>query len=331
MALSRTPESNKTGVLLVNLGSPDAPTTSALRRYLREFLSDPRVVNIPRFIWWLILNCLVLPFRPGKSVKAYRKIWTEQGSPLVVNSTCLGKEIAVQLDDSIQVAVAMRYGKPSIGSKLDTLKKDQIRRLIVLPLYPQYSSTTTASVFDETFALLSQWEQLPALNFINDYHLNFAYIQAVANSITDFWNQYTRGEILLMSFHGLPANSLKLGDPYFHQCHASASLIAEKLGLHEKRWQIVFQSRFGKAEWLKPYCVEVLQQLPQQGIKKIDIVCPGFSVDCLETLEEIAITNKKVFIQAGGQSYQYISALNATRSHADALINVINESCQGIT
>ena len=331
MVLSRTPESNKTGVLLINLGSPDAPTTSALRRYLREFLSDPRVVNIPRFIWWLILNFLVLPIRPGKSVKAYRKIWTEQGSPLVVTSVRLGKEIAEQLGDTTQVEVAMRYGKPSIRSKLDTLKRDQIRKLIVLPLYPQYSSTTTASVFDETFASLSQWKQFPALNFINDYHLNSAYIQAVADSITNFWKQHTAGEILLMSFHGLPANSLKLGDPYFHQCHASALLIAEKLGLHEKQWMIVFQSRFGKAEWLKPYCVDVLQQLPQQDIKKIDIVCPGFSVDCLETLEEIAITNKAIFMQAGGQSYQYISALNATCSHADALMNVINESCQGIT
>ncbi len=326
MTLPRTPEETKTGVLLVNLGSPDAPTRPALRRYLREFLSDPRVVKIPRFIWWLILNLLVLPFRPRKSTKAYKKIWTAKGSPLVVTSTSLGKEIAEQVDDNIHVEVAMRYGKPSIRSKLDSLIKQRVQKLIVLPLYPQYSSTTTASVFDETVALISQWEQIPALNFINDYHLNTAYIQAVADFIIDFWDQNTRGEILLMSFHGLPANSLKLGDPYFYQCHASANLIAEQLGLQEKQWQIVFQSRFGKAEWLKPYCLEVLKQLPEQGIKNVDIVCPGFPVDCLETLEEIAITNKVFFLQAGGKSYQYIPALNTSQNHVDALINVINEN-----
>ena len=330
MALSGAQDSKKTGVLLVNLGSPDEPTKPALRRYLREFLSDPRVVNIPRFIWLIVLNFLVLPFRSGKSVKAYRKIWTEQGSPLVFNSIQLGKEIADQLDNTIQVDVAMRYGQPSMSSRLDVFKKNNIRKLIVLPLYPQYSSTTTASVFDALFTLLSRWEQIPALNFINDYHLNSAYIQTVADSINDFWKQHSRSEVLLISFHGLPAHSINLGDPYFYQCHATASLIADTLGLKENQWQIVFQSRFGKAEWLKPYCIEVLRQLPGQGVMNVDIVCPGFPVDCLETLEEIVITNKAVFLQAGGQSCRYISALNATQSHAKALINVINEHCQDL-
>ena len=316
----------KTGVLLVNLGSPDAPTSSAVRRYLKEFLWDPRVVNLPRFLWWIILNFLVLPFRPRKSAKAYKKIWQDEGSPLSFLTQQLTEKVADQFKDQrYSIDCVMRYGKPAISKQLARYKKAQIDELIVIPLYPQYSSTTTASVYDEVVKHVMQWWHIPSIRFVSDYHQHPLYIEAVASSIEQVWKNNGRNELLLMSFHGLPAKLSDWGDPYFEQCNRTAELIAEKLSLSKNQWSIVFQSRFGKAKWLQPYCVEVLQALPEQGIKNIDVICPGFAVDCLETLEEIEMANKAVFRDAGGESYHYIPALNDSDKHVELMVELIKE------
>jgi ferrochelatase len=317
---------NKTGVLLVNLGSPAAPTTSAVRRFLKEFLGDPRVVNLPRPLWWVILRFFILPFRPHRSTAAYRKIWDEKGSPLVFLTRQLTDMVAQRLNaKGVITDYAMRYGKPSIADQLNALKKQGIDNLIILPLYPQYSSTTTASVYDDLIKELNRWRHLPSFQFISDYHQDEHYIAAVAESIEKIWRKQGRNDLLLMSFHGLPEQLTKWGDPYFHQCHKTAALIAEKLDLDKENWRVVFQSRFGKAQWLKPYCAETLQNLARQGVKKIDVVCPGFAVDCLETLEEIAMENKALFIKAGGETYRYIPALNDSKLHADAIVKLIEQ------
>ncbi len=314
----------KIGIILANLGSPTAPTTKAVRRFLKDFLGDPRVVNLPRPLWWLILNFFVLPFRPSRSAKAYRKVWHEKGSPLTYLTRQLSEKVAEQLKPKgITVNYAMRYGEPSIATQLKAFKKDGITDVMVLPLYPQYSSTTTASIYDDLIKELKQWRHLPSFQFISDYHQDSHYIAAVAESIEQAWREQAKNELLVMSFHGLPEQLTVWGDPYFHQCHKTAALIAEKLGLTEKQWMIVFQSRFGKAQWLKPYCVDTLQALPTQGIKAIDIVCPGFAVDCLETLEEIAMENKSIFMEAGGSEYRYIPCLNDSQAHVDALIQLL--------
>ncbi len=314
----------KIGIILANLGSPTAPTTKAVRRFLKDFLGDPRVVNLPRPIWWVILNCFVLPFRPSRSAKAYSKVWHEKGSPLTYLTKQLTEKVAERLNPkNIKVDYAMRYGEPSIATQLKAFKQDGVTDVIVLPLYPQYSSTTTASIYDDLTKELKQWRHLPSFEFISDYHQDSHYIAAVAASIEQAWREQAKNELLVMSFHGLPEQLTKWGDPYFHQCHKTAALIAEKLGLTEKQWMIVFQSRFGKAEWLKPYCVDTLEQLPTQGIKAIDIVCPGFAVDCLETLEEIAMENKAIFIEAGGSEYRYIACLNDSDAHVEALTSLL--------
>ena len=316
----------KTGILLANLGSPTTPTTRAVRRFLKDFLGDPRVVNLPRPLWWLILNFFVLPFRPSRSAKAYRKVWHEKGSPLTYLTRQLTEKVADKLGaKGVAVDYAMRYGEPSIANRLRAFKKVGISNVIILPLYPQYSSTTTASVYDDLVKELNQWRHLPGIQFISDYHQDSHYIAAVADSIELAWREHGKNELLLMSFHGLPEKLTQWGDPYFHQCHQTAALIAQKLGLSEKQWMIVFQSRFGKAQWLKPYCVDTLQGLPGLGIKTVDVVCPGFAVDCLETLEEIAMENKSIFMGSGGTSYRYIPALNDTDAHVDAIVNLLEQ------
>lgn len=316
----------KVGVLLVNLGSPEAPTTSRVRRFLREFLGDPRVVNLPRALWWVILNFFVLPFRPRKSAHAYRQIWTDKGSPLMFYTRQLSEKLVDSIgSDNVRVDYAMRYGKPKVADKLNALKAQDVDEIVVLPLYPQYSSTTTASIYDAVDDVIRPWRHIPSLHFISDYHADQAYIDALAESIKKFWHKHGRNELLLMSFHGLPAKLTEWGDPYYHQCQKTAALVAERLELHENQWKLVFQSRFGKAEWLKPYCVEVLQDLPQQGSKEVDVVCPGFAVDCLETLEEIAMANKEVFLQAGGKSYRYIPALNDSEKHVEVVAGLVSK------
>jgi ferrochelatase len=316
----------KTAVLLANLGSPTAPTTKAVRRFLADFLWDPRVVNLPRPLWWIILNFFVLPFRPSKSAKAYQKVWHEKGSPLTYLTRQLTEKMAEQLSSQgVITNYAMRYGEPSIAKQLKAFKAEGVTDIIILPLYPQYSSTTTASIYDDLIKELNQWRHLPNFQFISDYHQDAHYISAVAESIKQAWHEQAKNELLIMSFHGLPEVLTKWGDPYFHQCHRTAWLIAEALGLNESQWMLVFQSRFGKAEWLKPYCVDTLEVLPGQGVKTVDVVCPGFAVDCLETLEEIAMENKSIFLEAGGIDYRYISALNDSVSHVSALIDLIGQ------
>lgn len=307
---------------MVNLGTPDAPTKQATRRYLKEFLGDPRVVAIPRLIWWLILNGLILRTRPSKSAAAYQKVWTERGSPLLVLTQDLTRAVAEQMSaDDVLVVCAMRYGSPSIREGLQVLQQKQVEHLLVLPLYPQYSVTTTVSIFDQVQAELGQGDYQPEVDYVVDYHNDAVYIKALAKHISQ--QRQAQSRLLLFSFHGLPEHSKKVGDPYYYQCLATARLIAQAMGLQDDQWKLVFQSRFGRAKWLMPYCVEVLQQLPQQGIKAVDVVCPGFAVDCLETLEEIAMTNRDIFLQAGGESYHYISALNDEQAQIDMFSGMI--------
>lgn len=318
------PLARKTGVLLVNLGSPRSTKTGDVRRFLREFLGDPRVVNLPRPIWWLILNVFVLSIRPRKSAHAYKSIWTDKGSPLVVFTQQLAEKLNASYGNKdLLIDCAMRYGKPSLREKLQAFKKLGVDEIVILPLYPQYSSTTTASIFDVVAEEFVGWRHLPSLRFVSDYHQNPAYVAAIADSIEAHWQAHGQAELLLMSFHGLPAKLTEWGDPYFHQCQMTARLIANRLGLNDGQWQLVFQSRFGKAEWLKPYCVEVLRELPKQGTKQVDVVCPGFSADCLETLEEIALANREIFMQAGGKRYRYIPALNDSDAHVEMLADLI--------
>lgn len=314
-------------VLLVNLGTPDAPTPAAVRRYLAEFLADPRVVEIPRLVWLPILYGIVLMTRPRKSAKAYAAIWTEQGSPLRVLSEnlagALRAELASRGGREAVVELAMRYGQPSVAAQLEALRARGIEDVLILPLYPQYSAPSTGTVFDAVADALHGRRSLPSLGFIRDYHAHPSYIAAIAASIERHWREQGRAGLLLMSFHGLPERSRALGDPYHDQCQASARLIAERLGLAAGTWRVVFQSRFGAAKWLQPYCVDTLKELPGRGVKAVDVVCPGFAVDCLETLEEIAIANREVFLAAGGSQYRMVPALNASPEHAAMLADVI--------
>lgn len=315
------------GLLIANLGTPDAPTASAVRRHLAEFLWDPRVVQIFRPLWWLILHLIILRIRPRKSAEAYAKVWTKQGSPL----RCFTEEIAAGVhqellsisDFPVKTVVGMRYGTPSISGALQELRYANCEHVVVLPLYPQYAAATIASVFDEIGDTFKHWQYLPQLNFISGYHDNEDYIQALANRIRNFWKTNGKAQLLLLSFHGLPERSRAEGDPYFDQCQETGELVIEKLSLNEPEYKIVFQSRFGREEWLKPYCIDVLKELPKQGITEVDVVCPGFAADCLETLEEIAITNKQAFLEAGGVNYRYITALNNDPEHVKGLARLV--------
>ncbi|WP_428354703.1 ferrochelatase [Methyloprofundus sp.] len=313
-------------ILIVNLGSPKQLTVRSVRRFLRQFLSDPRVVNLPRLLWWFILNFVVLPFRPRQSKKAYAKVWTDRGSPLTYLTQDLTDKVAKHFaqDEQVTVQMAMSYGAPSIATQVRKLQKTQCEQITILPLYPQYSSTTTASVFDAVATELMQWRHVPELNFISEYHQHALYIKAIADSIQQSWTEEGRGELLLMSFHGLPDLLTKKGDPYYYQCLKTAELIAAQLELQEHEWRVVFQSRFGKAKWLQPYCIETLMALPEEGFKNVDIICPGFAIDCLETLEEINMANKDIFMQAGGERYQYIPALNDSDANVQLMVDLIN-------
>ena len=317
----------KLGILMVNLGSPDAPTPSAVRRYLAEFLWDPRVVEFPRLPWWLILHGIILRLRPRRSARAYKKVWSMEGSPLIATSKlqaqAIEKKIQERFRGNVLVDLAMRYGNPSIKSGLEALRLAGARRLLILPLYPQYSATTTASVFDEVTNVLQSWRWLPDLRFINHYHDHPKYISALANSIRQHWAEHKRGQKLLFSFHGIPQRYFDQGDPYFCHCQKTARLVAEELELEDSEWQVVFQSRFGRDPWLQPYCDKTLEQLPDNGVRSIDIICPGFSADCLETLEEINMENREIFLQAGGDEYSYIPALNASAEHIDVICEVL--------
>ncbi|MGB1580678.1 MAG: ferrochelatase [Nevskiales bacterium] len=311
-----------TGVLLVNLGTPSKPEPAAIRRWLRAFLLDRRVVNLPRLLWWPILFGLILPFRPKKLVHAYQSIWTEQGSPLQVITDQQVAALQAALADTHQIQAAMTYGEPSIANGIAQLEARDCKRIIVLPLYPQYSDTTTAAVFDQVAAANSQ----ASIQRITDYHDDLAYIDALANSIRKHWELHGRGDKLLLSLHGIPERNVEQGDPYKLHCEATARLLAESLGLQADEWLLAYQSRVGRARWLQPYTEETLTLWGKQGINTVDVICPGFAADCLETLEEIAIRNRETFIEAGGKDLRYIPALNATSDHIDCLAGLIRKA-----
>jgi ferrochelatase len=323
------------GVLVVNLGTPDAPTTAAVRRYLRQFLWDPRVVDYPRALWWLILNGVILVLRPSKSAHAYQQVWTKRGSPLLFNSqdiaTAMQTQLSAQLSGNVQVELAMTYGNPSIEAGLNKLHAAGARRIVVLPLYPQYSGTTTAAVFDAVVRELGQYRWVPESRFINSYHDTPGYISALASSIHESWAEHGRGDKLLMSFHGVPKKTVDNGDPYLYHCRTTAELLAHELGLSDNDWMLAFQSRVGRDEWLSPYTDKTVTELGRQGLSRLDVVCPGFSTDCLETLEEIAMQNAEFFTAAGGGTLHYIGALNAREDHAQFLAELIQENIRGWT
>ena len=327
------PES--TGVLVVNLGTPDAATTGAVRRFLRSFLWDPRVVEYPRLLWWMILNLIILVIRPSRSAAAYQKVWTDQGSPLLVYSQAVTAKLRERLqsisDSPVQVKLAMTYGEPSIASAVAQLIADGSRRIITLPMYPQYSGTTTAAVFDAVTRELGKYRWVPESRFINDYHDASGYIDALAASVRESWETNGRGDKLLMSFHGIPESSLLKGDPYHCHCQKTARLLASALGLGEDEWLITFQSRVGREKWLSPYTEETVKELGAQGLSRLDVVCPGFATDCLETLEEIAMQNAEFFIAAGGTSLHYIPSLNARDDHVEFLADLISQHTSGWT
>jgi ferrochelatase len=326
-------KSECTGVLLVNLGTPDAPDKPSLRRYLKEFLSDPRVVEIPRLVWYPILYGIILNKRPAASAAKYQSVWTADGSPLMAISLqqqkALQKEMEIRFDGPVKIELAMRYGNPSIPSGLLKLKEAGARRILILPLYPQYCAATNATTFDKVFDELKRWRWLPELRLVNHYHDHPGYIAALADSVLQHWEQHPRGQVLIMSFHGIPKRNLTLGDPYFCECHKTARLLAAELNLKPDEYRVTFQSRFGKAEWLQPYTDKTLQALPTEGIKNVDILCPGFAADCLETLEEIQVENREYFQHAGGENYHYIPALNANPKHIHALADIIQQHTQG--
>jgi ferrochelatase len=321
------------GVLLTNLGTPDAPTAAAVRRYLGEFLWDPRVVEIPRPLWWLILHGIVLRTRPARVARAYASVWTDEGAPLLKHSRAMANalqaSLAEEMGDSVRVALGMRYGQPSLASALDQLREQGVNRLLVLPLYPQYSSTTTASTLDALADILKQWRWVPELRMVMQYHDHPLYIEAIAASVQQHWQANGRSERLMFSFHGLPKRNLELGDPYFCECHKTARLVAEKLSLATEDYLVCFQSRFGKAEWLQPYTDATIKSLPGQGVKTLDVLSPGFPADCLETVEEVAEQYRDLFLHAGGERYHYIPALNAAPSNIKLLSTLAQQHTRG--
>ncbi|MEO5830349.1 MAG: ferrochelatase [Rhodanobacter sp.] len=322
------------GVLLVNLGTPTAPTAQAVRPYLAEFLADPRVIEYPRWLWWLILHGVILRFRPKRSAHAYGKIWAERGSPLRFGSEALATGLQAEImrqrpQAPVKVVLAMRYGQPAVSQTIEQLQREGVRRLLVLPLYPQYSGTSTGSVLDAVAETIKKMRWPPELRIVNDYHDEPTYIEALAQSIESWWATNGRGDKLLLSFHGIPERYLHEGDPYFCQCHATARLLRERLQLSEQQMVVSFQSRVGRERWLHPYTDAVVRQLATDGVRKLDVVCPGFAVDCLETLEEIAMQNRDFFVGAGGETLRYIPALNDSAGQVSGLAALVLRHTQG--
>jgi ferrochelatase len=326
-----TPE--RTGILLVNLGTPDAPTAQAVRPYLKEFLSDPRVVEIPKPIWWLILNGIILNVRPKKSAAKYASVWLPEGSPLRVytekQATLLEGYLSERTKAPFVVDYAMSYGNPSIASVMQKLKAQNCTRILVVPLYPQYAASSTATVFDRAFAAVQTMRNTPAIRTIKHFHDDAGYIKALAANVNEYWMKNGRPEKLVMSFHGVPQYTLEKGDPYHCECLKTGRLLAEELGLSKEQYVVSFQSRFGKAEWVKPYTTATLLELGKQKTKRVDVVCPGFVADCLETLEEIAMEGKEDFQHAGGGEYHYIPCLNDRSDWMRAFTDLVMQNLQG--
>lgn len=317
------------GVLLINLGTPDAPTANAVKTYLREFLSDPRVVDLNPLIWKPILNLVILNIRPKKVAELYKKVWFEDGSPLLVLGKRLAQKVGANFGDenlNIPLVNAMTYGNPSIADGLDDLRKQGVDKVVILPMYPQFSGTTTAAVYDAVFKALSKSSDWPSLHFIRDYANHPLYIKALANSVRNQWEAQGEQRHLLFSYHGIPKRYVSNGDPYEKHCNETSKLVAEELGLNESQWTHSYQSRFGREEWLKPYADETLKTLAQNGIKSLNVISPAFAVDCLETLEEICFELKEVFEEAGGEKYDYIPALNDNDDHVALYRSLILEN-----
>lgn len=324
---------DKVGVLITNLGTPNAATKQALKPYLKQFLSDPRVVEIPRLIWWMILNLVILNIRPKRSAKAYATVWEEGGSPLKIHTVNQAKALRAQLvakhGDGIVVEYAMRYGQPAINDTIESMLQQGVRKLLILPLYPQYCASTTGSTFDVIAEDFKSRRWIPELRFVTHYHDNADYINTMADKIRSHWASNEKAEKLIFSYHGIPKRYLINGDPYHCQCHKTSRLVAENLGLNKDQYVVTFQSRFGREEWLKPYTDHTLIALAEQGIKSVQIVCPGFSADCLETIEEIGIENRDYFLEAGGQHYEYIDALNSDAAHIDLISSLVEDNIAG--
>jgi ferrochelatase len=320
------------GILLVNLGTPDAPTAGAVRPYLKEFLGDPRVVEIPRAVWWLILNGIILNTRPKKSAAKYAKIWMPEGSPLRVHTAkqtaLLQGYLSQRTKAPFVVDYAMSYGNPSIAGAMQKLKAQNCQRILVVPMYPQYAASSTATVFDLVFGAMKKMRSMPAIRTIRNFHDNSGYIKALAGNINDYWMKNGRPEKLVMSFHGVPQYTLDKGDFYHCECHKTGRLLAQELGLKQEQYTVSFQSRFGKAEWIKPYTTATLVELGKQKTKRVDVVCPGFVADCLETLEEIAMEGKEDFLNAGGGEYHYIPCLNERNDWMHALTDLVMDNLQ---
>ena len=322
----------KTAVLFCNLGTPDAPTPKAVRRYLAEFLSDHRVVEIPRLLWMLILHGIILRFRPAKSAAKYASVWTAEGSPLKIwteKQAALLQSQLTQLGHHVVVRWAMRYGSTSIASQLDVLKADGVTRVLVLPAYPQYSATTTASVFDAVYLWAQKTRSIPELRFVNHYHDDAKYIAALSSSVSNYWQAHGQPDKLVMSFHGVPERTLHLGDIYHCECFKTARLLAQSLGLSKDQYQVTFQSRLGRAKWLEPYTEPTLIAMGKAGVGRVDVICPGFTSDCLETLEEINMEAREAFLHAGGKAFHYISCLNDSPLAINALAAVATQHLGG--
>jgi ferrochelatase len=319
-------------VLYCNLGTPDAPTAAAVRRYLAEFLSDARVVEIPKLLWNLILHGVILRTRPAKSAAKYASVWTPAGSPLKVwteKQAALLQNALGERDHHVLVRYAMRYGSQSIASQLDALKAEGATRVLILPAYPQYSATTTASVFDAVYSWAARTRLIPELRFVNHYHDDARYIQALAASIQKYWDIHGKPDKLLMSFHGVPQRTLELGDPYHCESLKTARLLTTALGLTADQYQLSFQSRLGRAQWLQPYTEPTLHALGAAGVKRVDVVCPGFTSDCLETLEEIAMEGRQAFLTSGGKDFHYIPCLNDNAQWITALADIAQQHLAG--
>ena len=322
----------KIGVLITNLGTPDAPNKKELKVYLNQFLSDPRVIELPKILWQILLKLVILQIRPSKSAEAYKQIWTDKGSPLLNIANRQLNKIQSSFsskNENIVFEVGMRYGNPSIPDALLKLQKKQVRRLLVLPMYPQYCAATTGSTFDEVTNVLQKWRWIPEMRFINQYFEEKNYIEALSNSIKSFWKKTSKPQKIIFSYHGIPKRYLTNGDPYHCFCLKTTRLVKEYMGLSDDEIMTTFQSRFGREEWLKPYTSETLKELPKQGIKNIHIISPGFSSDCLETLEELEEENKEYFMESGGENYHYIPCLNDHDDHIDVFVNLIKKHIQG--
>ncbi len=323
----------RTGILLVNLGTPDAPTAQAVRPYLKQFLGDPRVVEIPRLLWWPILNGIILNVRPEKSAKKYASIWLAEGSPLRVyteqQTAALKSRLSELTSAELVVDFAMTYGNPSIADALHKMKQQNCQRILVVPMFPQYAASSTAPVFDQVFGTLQKMRNQPAIRTLKNFHDHPGYIAALAANVSDYWALHGRPEVLVMSFHGVPQYALDKGDPYHCECQKTGRLLAEALELKPEQYRVSFQSRFGRAEWIKPYTTATLTELGNSKTRRVDVICPGFVADCLETLEEIAMEGREDFLHAGGGEYRYIPCLNARPDWTSALAELVLANLQG--